>query len=120
MVMLKRERVELFPICVGREEYSWHFRDKHDRFLARYSKRRVYECEISEWLFERGLLNIEWPRRAHFAVTLTHDVDYSRMESSYALRSVRKALYQGRFSLASKRLAGIFTKNSILSRILNK
>jgi peptidoglycan/xylan/chitin deacetylase (PgdA/CDA1 family) len=110
LVMLKRERVELFPIYVGQEEYSWHFRDKADRFLARYSKRRVYECEISEWLFERGLLNIEWPRKARFAVTLTHDVDYSRMELSYALRSVRKALYQGRFSLASKRLAGIFTK----------
>jgi len=111
LIMLKEEAPELFATYVGQEEYSWHFRDKHGRFLARHSRRRVYECEVSERLFDKGLLDIEWPRRARLAVALTHDVDYSRMEMPYALRSVRKALYQGRFSLASRRTAGIFTKN---------
>jgi peptidoglycan/xylan/chitin deacetylase (PgdA/CDA1 family) len=111
LVKLKEERPDLFQIYVAQEEYCWSFRDRHGRFLARHSKRRVYECEVSEWLFNRGLLDIEWPRGACFAVALTHDIDCSRMEKSYALRSVMKALRLGRFSDANRRFAGIFIKS---------
>jgi peptidoglycan/xylan/chitin deacetylase (PgdA/CDA1 family) len=111
LVKLKEERRDLFQIYVAQEEYCWSFRDKHGRFLARHSKRRVYECEVSEWLFDEGLLDIEWPRGARFAVVLTHDIDRSRMEKSYALRSVMKALRLGRFSDACRRLAGMLIKS---------
>jgi len=111
LVKLKEERPDLFQTYVAKEEYYWAFRDGHGRFLARHSKRRVYECEVSEWLFDKGLLDVEWPSGARFALALTHDIDHSRMEKTYALSSVMKALRLGRFPDASRRLAGMLIKS---------
>jgi len=111
LIKLKEERPDLFRIYAAQEEYCWPFRDKHGRFLARHSKRRIYECEVSKWLFDKGLLGIEWPRRARFVVVLTHDIDHLRMEKSYALVSAAKSIMRGRFFNACRRLAGMFIKN---------
>ena len=111
LIKLKEERPDLFQVYAAHEEYCWSFHDKHERFLARYSKRSVYKCEVSEWLFNKGLLNIEWPGKANFAVVLTHDIDHLRMEKFYALGSTIKALRQAKFSDAGRRLVGMLIKN---------
>ena len=111
LIKLREERPDLLQIYVAQEEYQWPFRDQHGRFLARYSKRVVYECEISEWLFSRGLLDVEYPEKAPFVVVLTHDIDSPRMEKTYALTTALGALRRGKFSDAIKRVAGMFTKS---------
>ena len=108
---LREVEPELFRVYVAWEEHYWPFRDRHGRFLARYSRRVVYECEVSESLISRGLLNIEWPERAPFAVVLTHDIDFPRMGKTYALATALKALHYGKFSESIKRVVGVFSKS---------
>ena len=89
---LREEKPELYSVFTAQEECNWPFRDKHGRFLARHSGRRPYECEVSDFLFDKGLLNIEWPKGTRFAVVLTHDVDFSRMGKIYAMSSLVKVV----------------------------
>jgi len=110
LVKLKSERPDLFNTYVALEEYHWPFRDKHGRFLARYSKRITYKCEVSEWLFERGFLDIEWPNKASFAVVLTHDVDFLHAAKFSAFKATVKALRQRFFTEAGRRIAAMFIK----------
>jgi peptidoglycan/xylan/chitin deacetylase (PgdA/CDA1 family) len=107
---LREEKPELYAVFTAQEECNWPFRDKYGRFLARYTRRIPYECEVSDFLFDKGLLNIEWPKGTRFAVVLTHDVDFSRMGKIYAMSSLIKAARQSDLKDASKRFAGIFSK----------
>ncbi len=81
--------------------------------MARYSKRITYKCEVSEWLFEKGFLDIEWPNKASFAVVLTHDVDFLHAAKFSAFKATVKALRQ-RFLLKQvEELLLCSLKNSI-------
>jgi hypothetical protein len=107
---LREEKTELYSVFTAQEECNWPFRDKHGRFLARHSGRRSYECEVSVFLLDKDLLDIEWSKGARFAVVLTHDVDLSRMGKIYAMSSLVKAARQGGLKEASERFVGTFNK----------
>lgn len=71
---LKRNKY-LFDIFAAKQEYGCK-KDTHGRFMYSYSKNwDVLKPVVSNYLVEKGLLNVEWPENHRFAVCLTHDID---------------------------------------------
>ncbi|MEZ0249287.1 MAG: polysaccharide deacetylase family protein, partial [Thermoproteus sp.] len=100
---LRENSPELFRVFVASEEYE-SIRDQHGRFLAKYTQRDPSACEVSMWLLKRGLLHVDWPDGAEFAVALTHDIDYVVPKWSHIWRALHISIRSGDLREATKRL----------------
>lgn len=74
--LLKTERPDLWDRFTRREEYENPIRDMYGRFPYWASQERdIFRPSVSEYLYEQGLVNPEYPDGCEFAVCVTHDID---------------------------------------------
>ncbi len=81
---LRQDRPDLWDRFTRREEYEVSIRDMHGRFPYWASRERdIFRPTVSEYLYEQGLIEPEYPDGCEFAVWVTHDID-NVYESPYA------------------------------------
>lgn len=75
MIDLLKNNQELWDLFTAKEEYDAVSLDKHQRFVASFSKNKNIDTPIvSNFLVKNGL-NVLYPNDKKFAVCLTHDID---------------------------------------------
>ncbi|ABD40148.1 conserved hypothetical protein [Methanospirillum hungatei JF-1] len=108
---LKSERPDLWDRFTRREEYENPIRDMYGRFPYWASRERdIFRPSVSEYLFEQGLVNPEYPDGCEFAVWVTHDIDIIYGSPYTKLIAGCLAIKQGDTKTAKQEILSLHTK----------
>lgn len=116
--LLRKSDEYLWSQFVKEEEYNTQALDRLGRFPHTASKfRNVLQPAVSDFLLANGL-EVTYPNGSHFAVCLTHDVDYLYFPRGDSFRSSVRSLKDLELRKAIKWLrAGIKRKSTIIQNI---
>ena len=108
-----RGNSQLFDILVAKQEYE-DIIDKNSFSQYDLSNNRDVSIPIvSNYLINKGFLNVEWPEESKFAVCLTHDVDQVYPTWKYTAFTATKLALKLNPKEGLRRLVGKAKKQSL-------